>query len=163
MLIVTNDGQPLFKDLLLDRRTIHFILTCPQGEAQNITSSDRDNLDGPTIVWVNLFVRSFEKIDDVRMQFSVQITFRQQWNDNRSWNSTLLTFRHCHLDQVIFLYSPSSFWKCWKAFILIVRIETALSRTNTVKTPLIPVLLWWEPCWCSSSLAFLRGEVCEEV
>ena len=84
MLIVTNDGQPLFKDLLLDRRNIYFILTCPQGEAQNVTSSDRDNLDGPTIVWVNLFVRSFEKIDDVRMQFSVQITFRQQWNDNRS-------------------------------------------------------------------------------
>ena len=39
--------------------------------------------DGPSLVWVNLFVRSFEKIDDVRMQFSVQITFRQQWNDNR--------------------------------------------------------------------------------
>ena len=32
---------------------------------------------------VNLFVRSFEKIDDVKMEFSVQITFRQQWNDNR--------------------------------------------------------------------------------
>ena len=43
----------------------------------------RDQSDGPTLVWVNLFVRSFEKIDDVRMQFSVQITFRQQWNDNR--------------------------------------------------------------------------------
>ena len=41
------------------------------------------DIDGPSLVWVNLFVRSFEKIDDVRMQFSVQITFRQQWNDNR--------------------------------------------------------------------------------
>ena len=39
--------------------------------------------DGPTTVLVNLFVRSFEKIDDVKMEFSVQITFRQQWNDNR--------------------------------------------------------------------------------
>ena len=39
--------------------------------------------DGPTKVTVNLFVRSFEKIDDVKMEFSVQITFRQLWNDNR--------------------------------------------------------------------------------
>ena len=28
-------------------------------------------------------MRSFEKIDDVKMEFSVQITFRQQWYDNR--------------------------------------------------------------------------------
>jgi len=39
--------------------------------------------EGPTIVNVNLYFRSFEKIDDVRMEYSVQITFRQQWNDNR--------------------------------------------------------------------------------
>jgi len=39
--------------------------------------------DGATLVWVNLYVRSFEKIDDVKMEYSVQITFRQQWNDNR--------------------------------------------------------------------------------
>ena len=43
--------------------------------------------DGPTTVLVNLFVRSFEKIDDVKMEFSVQITFRQQWNDNRCASS----------------------------------------------------------------------------
>ena len=30
-----------------------------------------------------MFVRSFEKIDDVKMEFSVQITFRQKWYDNR--------------------------------------------------------------------------------
>ena len=40
-----------------------------QGEAQNVTNTNTDSMDGPTIVWVNLFVRSFEKIDDVRMQF----------------------------------------------------------------------------------------------
>ena len=58
-----------------------------RGEAVNVTRGQarpgEDSSDGPTLVWVNLFVRSFEKIDDVRMQFSVQITFRQQWNDNR--------------------------------------------------------------------------------
>ena len=51
----------------------------PKGVSGN--SSDGD--DGPTKVLVNVFVRSFEKIDDVKMEFSFQITFRQQWNDNR--------------------------------------------------------------------------------
>ena len=44
-----------------------------QGEAVNVTRGQarpgEDSSDGPTLVWVNLFVRSFEKIDDVRMQF----------------------------------------------------------------------------------------------
>ena len=50
----------------------------PKGVSTNVTETD-----GPTKVTVNLFVRSFEKIDDVKMEFSVQITFRQLWNDNR--------------------------------------------------------------------------------
>merc|ERR1712155_275376 len=50
----------------------------PKGVSANVTEND-----GPTRVTVNLFVRSFEKIDDVKMEFSVQITFRQLWNDNR--------------------------------------------------------------------------------
>ena len=37
-----------------------------------------NSTDGPTIVRVNLYVRSFEKIDDVKMEFSVQITFREE-------------------------------------------------------------------------------------
>ena len=52
----------------------------PKGFSENSTNGDDD---GPTQVLVNLYVRSFEKIDDVKMEFSVQITFRQQWNDNR--------------------------------------------------------------------------------
>ena len=51
----------------------------PKGFSENSTADD----DGPTKVLVNVFVRSFEKIDDVKMEFSFQITFRQQWNDNR--------------------------------------------------------------------------------
>jgi len=42
-----------------------------------------NSTDGATTVNVNLYVRSFEKIDDVKMEYSIQITFRQQWNDNR--------------------------------------------------------------------------------
>ena len=45
-------------------------------------SNSSDEL-APTLVTGSLFMRSFEKIDDVKMEFSVQITFRQQWYDNR--------------------------------------------------------------------------------
>ena len=52
--------------------------TRPKGFSENNTEED-----GPTKVLVNVFVRSFEKIDDVKMEYSFQITLRQQWNDNR--------------------------------------------------------------------------------
>ena len=32
--------------------------------------------DDATLIMVNLFIRSFAKIDDVKMEYSVQITFR---------------------------------------------------------------------------------------
>ena len=66
---------------ILDRillPTIYDSQIRPKGISANVTETD-----GPTKVTVNLFVRSFEKIDDVKMEFSVQITFRQLWNDNR--------------------------------------------------------------------------------
>ncbi|XP_054153951.1 glutamate-gated chloride channel-like isoform X1 [Oppia nitens] len=40
-------------------------------------------LDGPAIVRVNVYIRSISRIDDVTMEYSVQVTFREQWNDNR--------------------------------------------------------------------------------
>ena len=33
-------------------------------------------LDGPTTISVNMMIRSIDKIDDVKMEYSVQITFR---------------------------------------------------------------------------------------
>ncbi|XP_017765518.1 PREDICTED: glutamate-gated chloride channel isoform X2 [Eufriesea mexicana] len=46
----------------------------PNGE--NVT-------DGPAIVRVNLFVRSIATISDIKMEYSVQLTFREQWLDER--------------------------------------------------------------------------------
>lgn len=39
--------------------------------------------DGPTIVYINFFLRSISKIDDVKMEYSVQLTFREEWLDDR--------------------------------------------------------------------------------
>ncbi|XP_054155655.1 glutamate-gated chloride channel-like [Oppia nitens] len=39
--------------------------------------------DGPALVSINIYVRSISSIDDVTMEYSCQVTFREQWNDNR--------------------------------------------------------------------------------
>ena len=36
-----------------------------------------------TSVTVNIYLRSINDIDDYKMEFSVQVTFREQWNDER--------------------------------------------------------------------------------
>ncbi|XP_030746298.1 glutamate-gated chloride channel isoform X5 [Sitophilus oryzae] len=48
-----------------------------------IRPSGVNGTDGPAIVRVNIFVRSISKIDDVTMEYSVQLTFREQWLDER--------------------------------------------------------------------------------
>merc|ERR1719189_2036087 len=48
-----------------------------------IRPSGINGTDSATLVYVNIFVRSFSKIDDVKMEYSFQITMRQQWNDKR--------------------------------------------------------------------------------
>lgn len=42
-----------------------------------------NNTDGPALVRVNIYIRSISEIDDVRMEYSVQLTFREQWRDER--------------------------------------------------------------------------------
>ena len=41
-----------------------------------IRPSSLNSSDGPTNIQVNLMIRSIDKIDDVKMEFSTQITFR---------------------------------------------------------------------------------------
>ncbi|XP_050313654.1 glutamate-gated chloride channel isoform X2 [Anthonomus grandis grandis] len=48
-----------------------------------IRPSGVNGTDGPAVVRVNIFVRSISKIDDVTMEYSVQLTFREQWLDER--------------------------------------------------------------------------------
>ena len=41
-----------------------------------IRPATMETMDGPTNILVNLMIRSIDKIDDVKMEFSTQITFR---------------------------------------------------------------------------------------
>ncbi|NP_001071277.1 glutamate-gated chloride channel isoform X4 [Apis laboriosa] len=53
------------------------------GYDARIRPSGENATDGPAVVRVNIFVRSISKIDDVTMEYSVQLTFREQWLDER--------------------------------------------------------------------------------
>ncbi|XP_043278652.1 glutamate-gated chloride channel isoform X2 [Venturia canescens] len=55
----------------------------PQSYDARIRPSGENGTDGPAYVHVNIFVRSISKIDDVTMEYSVQLTFREQWLDER--------------------------------------------------------------------------------
>ncbi|KAI1289713.1 Glutamate-gated chloride channel [Halotydeus destructor] len=62
--------------------------------------------DGPCLVRVNIFLRSISKISDLDMEYSVQITFREQWIDERLQYDDMK-------GQIKFLVQtdPSKIWK----------------------------------------------------
>jgi len=39
--------------------------------------------DGPAVVAINMMIRSIARIDDVTMEYSVQLIFREKWTDER--------------------------------------------------------------------------------
>ncbi|XP_054259408.1 glutamate-gated chloride channel isoform X6 [Macrosteles quadrilineatus] len=55
----------------------------PTSYDARIRPSGVNGTDGPAIVRVNLFVRSIATISDIKMEYSVQLTFREQWLDER--------------------------------------------------------------------------------
>ncbi|KAG8182130.1 hypothetical protein JTE90_002623 [Oedothorax gibbosus] len=42
-----------------------------------------NSTNGEAVVRVNMYIRSISKIDDVKMEYSVQMTLREQWRDER--------------------------------------------------------------------------------
>jgi len=59
--------------------------------------------DAPTFVTVNIFVRSFSKIDDVKMEYSFQITMRQSWMDQRLEYEHILKQKKIPEDRIRYL------------------------------------------------------------
>ncbi|KAF5280483.1 hypothetical protein FQA39_LY18064 [Lamprigera yunnana] len=59
------------------------ILSSENYDSRIRPQSRNDTLDDSTLVFVNMYVRSILQVDDVNMQYTVQITFRQQWFDER--------------------------------------------------------------------------------
>ncbi|CAK5081430.1 unnamed protein product [Meloidogyne enterolobii] len=47
------------------------------------TNLSLDGDHGPVVVNINMLIRSISKIDDVNMEYSTQLTFREEWVDGR--------------------------------------------------------------------------------
>merc|ERR1719323_594365 len=78
--------QPFKKQEVNYRKEEKKILDLVMGPSvydARIRPSGMNNTDSATFVTVNLFVRSFSKIDDVKMEYTFQITMRQSWVDRR--------------------------------------------------------------------------------
>jgi cation transporter family protein len=50
---------------------------------RNYSNAVRPPTRGPTDVTVNLYLRSVEPIDDFKREYSIQVTLRQEWKDER--------------------------------------------------------------------------------
>ncbi|CAL7934883.1 unnamed protein product [Xylocopa violacea] len=72
--------QPNFREK--EKQVLDNILGPGRYDAR-IRPSGENATDGPAIVRVNLFVRSIATISDIKMEYSVQLTFREQWLDER--------------------------------------------------------------------------------
>ncbi|XP_031336503.1 glutamate-gated chloride channel isoform X1 [Photinus pyralis] len=67
--------------------------------------------DGPTLVYINFFLRSISKIDDYKMEYSVQLTFREQWLDERlKFNDYGERLKYLTLTQANRVWMPDLFF-----------------------------------------------------
>ena len=69
-------GNFVEKNQRLEEKTIMDSILDEKIYDARIRPSSLNSSDGPTNIQVNLMIRSIDKIDDVKMEFSVQITFR---------------------------------------------------------------------------------------
>ncbi|XP_055544952.1 glutamate-gated chloride channel isoform X5 [Wyeomyia smithii] len=77
---LANNAKVNFREK--EKKILDQILGSGKYDAR-IRPSGINGTDGPAVVRVNIFVRSISKIDDVTMEYSVQLTFREQWLDER--------------------------------------------------------------------------------
>ncbi|XP_058802223.1 glutamate-gated chloride channel isoform X5 [Phymastichus coffea] len=76
-------GQPKKMNFREKEKQVLDDILGPGSYDARIRPSGVNGTDGPAVVHVNIFVRSISKIDDVTMEYSVQLTFREQWIDER--------------------------------------------------------------------------------
>ncbi|XP_037828407.1 glutamate-gated chloride channel isoform X22 [Lucilia sericata] len=77
---LANNAKINFREK--EKKVLDQILGAGKYDAR-IRPSGINGTDGPAIVRINLFVRSIMTISDIKMEYSVQLTFREQWTDER--------------------------------------------------------------------------------
>ncbi|XP_054714689.1 glutamate-gated chloride channel-like isoform X2 [Uloborus diversus] len=68
------------------------------------------NGSGPVVVTVNTYVRSITNINDVNMEYDVQLTFRQSWMDSRLKYDSGLGLTYLTLTKIEHIWTPDLFF-----------------------------------------------------
>ncbi|XP_058802224.1 glutamate-gated chloride channel isoform X6 [Phymastichus coffea] len=76
-------GQPKKMNFREKEKQVLDDILGPGSYDARIRPSGVNGTDGPVLVMINVFLRSISKIDDYFMEYSVQLTFREQWIDER--------------------------------------------------------------------------------
>ncbi|GMT12418.1 hypothetical protein PFISCL1PPCAC_3715 [Pristionchus fissidentatus] len=75
-------------------------------------NTTQQQITGPVNVEVNMLIRSISKIDNVNMEYSVQLTFRESWYDPRlRYNYGVSTPDFVIMDQDTKVWMPDSFFQ----------------------------------------------------
>ncbi|XP_071525784.1 glutamate-gated chloride channel-like isoform X4 [Panulirus ornatus] len=70
------------------------------------------NDTGPAIVHINIMIRNVQTISDVKMEYSIQITFREQWNDHRlTFDNMQGRIQYLTLTETDMVWMPDLFFK----------------------------------------------------
>ncbi|XP_035899422.1 glutamate-gated chloride channel isoform X1 [Anopheles stephensi] len=78
---LANNAKVNFREK--EKKILDQILGAGKYDARIRPSGINGTDDKATQVFVNMFLRSISKIDDYKMEYSVQLTFREQWLDER--------------------------------------------------------------------------------
>ncbi|XP_049786000.1 glutamate-gated chloride channel-like [Schistocerca cancellata] len=65
-----------------ERQVMEHVLSPSRYDAR-LRPPGYNGTESPTVVKVNIFVRSISRIDDQHMEYDAQLTFREQWLDDR--------------------------------------------------------------------------------
>ncbi|CAG0883008.1 unnamed protein product, partial [Cyprideis torosa] len=75
-------------------------------------SGENGTVNSQTVVFVNIYLRSISTIDDVQMEYSVQLTFREQWTDERlRYNDMNGRIKYLTLTDVRKIWMPDLFFQ----------------------------------------------------
>ncbi|XP_050733794.1 glutamate-gated chloride channel-like isoform X2 [Eriocheir sinensis] len=70
------------------------------------------NDTGPAVVHINIMIRNVQTISDVKMEYSIQITFREQWTDQRlTFDSMQGRIQYLTLTETEMVWMPDLFFK----------------------------------------------------
>ncbi|XP_042229949.1 glutamate-gated chloride channel-like isoform X1 [Homarus americanus] len=70
------------------------------------------NDTGPAIVHINIMIRNVQTISDVKMEYSIQITFREQWVDHRlTFDDMGGRIQYLTLTETDMVWMPDLFFK----------------------------------------------------